>query len=180
MKQRIDGQAVHRFIVVAAASLLGLSLAGCAGFFGPHEKRADAQLAPTMNNATRGTVTFIERSDGVQVTYNLSGLPANSDHALQIHERGDCNAADGSSAGRIFAPAADELRPGARVEGDLGNIHADANGGATGFIVAPDVALDGVRSVLSRSVLILRDPSDPYAFPAHGAGPALGCGVIRQ
>ena len=180
MKQRIDGQAVHRFIVVAAASLLGLSLAGCAGFFGPHEKRADAQLAPTMNNATRGTVTFIERSDGVQVTYNVSGLPANSDHALQIHERGDCNAADGSSAGRIFAPAADELRSGVRVEGDLGNIHADANGGATGFIVAPDVALDGVRSVLSRSVLILRDPSDPYAFPAHGAGPALACGVIRQ
>jgi Cu-Zn family superoxide dismutase len=180
MKQRIDVRAVYRFIVVAAISLFGLSLAGCASFFGPHEKRADAQLLPTVGSTVRGSVTFIERSDGVQVTYNLWGLPPNSDHALQIHERGDCNASDASSAGRVFAPAAEELKPGVRVEGDLGNIHADANGGATGFIVAPDVSLDGVRSVIARAVLIHRDPSDAYAFPAHDAGPALACGLIKR
>ncbi|WP_010091018.1 superoxide dismutase family protein, partial [Burkholderia ubonensis] len=67
---------------------------------------------------------------------------------------------------------------GARVAGDLGNIHADANGVAAGFIVAPDLALDGVRSAFGRSALVHRDPSDP-AFPQHGAGPALACGVIR-
>jgi Cu-Zn family superoxide dismutase len=66
------------------------------------------------------------------------------------------------------------------VEGDLGNIHADANGVATGFIVAPDVSLDGIRSVLQRAVLLHRDPTDPYAYPQHGAGPALACGAIRQ
>ncbi|KAB0657061.1 superoxide dismutase family protein, partial [Burkholderia territorii] len=76
------------------------------------------------------------------------------------------------------APAADRLRAGARVAGDLGNIHADANGVAAGFIVAPDLALDGVRSALNRAALVHRDPSDP-AFPQHGAGPALACGVIR-
>ncbi|EGD03498.1 Cu/Zn superoxide dismutase, partial [Burkholderia sp. TJI49] len=119
-----------------------------------------------------------ERPDGVQVTYNLVGLPPNSDHALQVHERGDCNAGDGSSAGQVFAPAADRLRAGARVAGDLGNIHADANGVAAGFIVAPDLALDGVRSAMNRSALVHRDASDP-AFPQHGAGPALACGVIR-
>jgi Cu-Zn family superoxide dismutase len=180
MRQRIDGQGMHAFIVPFAVSLLGLMLGGCAGFFGPHEKRADAQLLPTVGNTARGTVTFIERSDGVQATYNVAGLPPNSDHALQVHERGDCNAADGSSAGQVFSPAAERLRSGARVEGDLGNIHADANGVAAGFIVAPDVSLDGVRSVLSRSVLIHRDAGDPYAFPAHGAGPALACGLIRN
>ncbi|MHA7236480.1 superoxide dismutase family protein, partial [Burkholderia pseudomallei] len=35
------------------------------------------------------------------------------------------------------------------------------------------------RSVLGRSVLVHRDPADP-AFPQHGAGPALACGVVRQ
>jgi Cu-Zn family superoxide dismutase len=133
-----------------------------------------------VGNQARGLVTFIERSDGVQVTYNLSGLPPDSDHALQVHERGDCNAADGSSAGAVFAPAAERLKMGARVEGDLGNIHADSNGVATGFIVAPDVSLDGIRSVLQRSVLLHRDASDPYAWPQHGAGAALACGLIRQ
>ena len=108
MGKRIDGQAVHAFIVLAASSLL---LCGCSAFLRPQEKRADAQLLPTVGNQARGLVTFIERSDGVQVTYNLAGLPPNSDHALQVHERGDCNAADGSSAGAVFAPAAERLKP---------------------------------------------------------------------
>ncbi|CAG4886252.1 superoxide dismutase family protein [Paraburkholderia gardini] len=177
MRQRIDGQAVHAFIVLTASSLL---LCGCTSFLRPQEKRADAQLLPTAGNLARGTVTFIERSDGVQVTYNLAGLPPNSDHALQIHERGDCNASDGSSAGAIFSPGAERLKAGARVEGDLGNIHADSNGVASGFIVAPEVSLDGVRSVVQRSVLLHRDASDPYAYPQHGAGVPLACGLIRQ
>ena len=177
MGKRIDGQAVHAFIVLAASSLL---LCGCTTFLRPQEKRAEAQLVPAVGSQTRGLVTFIERSDGVQVTYNLSGLPPDSDHALQVHERGDCNSADGSSLGAIFAPAAERLKMGSRVEGDLGNIHADSNGVATGFIVAPDVSLDGIRSVLQRAVVVHRDASDPYAWPQHGAGAPLACGVIRQ
>ena len=58
------------------------------------------------------------------------------------------------------------------LEGRVGDIQA------AGFIVAPDLALDGVRSVFGRAALVHRDASDP-AFPQHGAGPALACGVIR-
>ncbi|WP_179401628.1 superoxide dismutase family protein [Burkholderia guangdongensis] len=183
MKRRSHGGRSHgaragrapRALTAAAALVL---LAGCTALFPPHDKRADAALQPVVGAQARGDVTLVERPDGVQVTYNLAGLPPNSDHALQVHERGDCNAGDGSSAGPIFSPAADRLRAGARAAGDLGNIHADANGVAAGFIVAPDLALDGVRSAFGRSVLVYRDPIDP-AFPQHGAGPALACGVAR-
>ncbi|WP_322103573.1 superoxide dismutase family protein [Paraburkholderia sp. J41] len=154
-------------------------LAGCTSFMGQQDKRASAQLQPTMGSQVRGSVAFVEHSDGVQVSYNLSGLPPDSDHALQIHERGDCYAADASSAGPVFAPAAEHLKRGARVEGDLGNIHADANGVATGFLVAPDVSLDGVRSVLQRAVVVHRDAIDPYAYPQRDTGPAIACGPIR-
>ncbi|KAF1029205.1 MAG: Superoxide dismutase [Cu-Zn] [Burkholderia plantarii] len=175
MKQRFDRATGATALAALAAMVL---LNGCTSFASSHEKRADALLQPTVGSQARGVLSFVERPDGVQVTYNFAGLPPNSDHALQVHERGDCNAADGESAGPVFAPAADRLRAGARVAGDLGNIHADANGVAAGFIVAPDVALDGVRSVLGRSVLLHRDSSDP-AFPQHGAGPGLACGVVR-
>ncbi|PLZ00248.1 superoxide dismutase family protein [Burkholderia sp. WAC0059] len=177
MGKRLDAQTVQACAIMLAGSVL---LAGCSGFFlTPQEKRADAQLVSTLGNQARGTVTFVERSDGVQVSYNLAGLPPDSDHALEIHERADCNAADGSSAGSVFAPAAQQLKPGERVEGELGNIHADSNGVATGFMVEPDLSLDGVRSVLQRSVLVYRDALDPYAWPARGVGPAISCGVIR-
>jgi Cu-Zn family superoxide dismutase len=177
MGKGIDRQTVLAFVTGAAMCAL---LGGCGIFLRPQEKRADAQLLPTVGNQTRGSVTFIERSDGVQVSYSLIGLPPDSDHALQIHERGDCNAADASSAGAVFAPAADRLRAGARVEGDLGNIHADSTGVATGFIVAPDVSLDGIRSVVQRAVVVHHDAIDPYAYPQRGTGTALACGVIRQ
>jgi superoxide dismutase, Cu-Zn family len=172
-----DRQAGYPYVVLAVAGCM--LLGGCTSFMGQQDKRAAAQLLPTMGAQARGTVSFVERSDGVQVNYNLAGLQPDSDHALQVHERGDCNAADASSAGDVFAPAAEHLKPGSRVEGDLGNIHADSNGVATGFIVAPDVSLDGVRSVVQRAVLLHRDPIDPYAYPQRGTGPALACGVIR-
>ncbi|TDV14511.1 superoxide dismutase family protein [Paraburkholderia caballeronis] len=177
MGKGIDRQMALAFVVGAAACAL---LGGCSSFLRPQEKRADAQLLPTVGNQATGTVTFIERSDGVQVSYSLTSLPPDSDHALQIHERGDCNAADASSAGPVFSPAAERLRAGARVEGDLGNIHADSTGVATGFLVAPDVSLDGIRSVLQRAVIVHRDAIDPYAYPQRGTGTALACGVIRQ
>ncbi|RDU96582.1 superoxide dismutase family protein [Trinickia dinghuensis] len=180
MRERTGGRRPRRpSIVVAGLVLASAALGGCAAFFGPHEKRADAQVLPTVGNTVRGTVTFFERADGVQVTYNLVGLPPNSDHALQVHDRGDCNAADGSSAGPVFAPAADRLKAGVRRAGDLGNIHADATGVAAGFIVATDVSLDGVRSVVGRSVLIGHEPGDPE-FPDRSVGAAIACGAIRQ
>lgn len=164
----------------AVTALAGVMLlAGCTSFMGQQDKRASAQLQPTMGSQVRGSVAFVEHSDGVQVSYNLSGLPPDSDHALQIHDRGDCYATDASSAGPVFAPAADRLKHGARVEGDLGNIHADSNGVATGFLVAPDVSLDGVRSVLQRAVVVHRDAIDPYAYPQRDTGPAIACGPIK-
>ncbi|WP_302059012.1 superoxide dismutase family protein [Paraburkholderia sp. CNPSo 3274] len=182
MEKGHDRQAGNAHVVrmIALVALCGCALlAGCTSFMGQQDKRAVAQLQPTVGSQVRGTVSFVEHSDGVQVSYNLAGLQPDSDHALQVHERGDCNATDASSAGAVFAPAAERLKPGARVEGDLGNIHADSNGVATGFIVAPDVSLDGVRSVLQRAVIVHRDAIDPYAYPQRGTGPALACGLIR-
>ena len=198
MKQRFDGPGSRR---PSAAShpvlslMLSLSttastavsalvsvmlLGGCGLLFQNHEKRADATLQPTGGNTATGTVTFIERADGVQVSYNLSGMPPNSEHALQIHERGDCIIPASSDGGPVFAPASERSDSGSKVEGDLASIRADANGTATGFIIAPDVSLDGVRSVLSRAIVLHRDTADGYAMVPHGAGPALACGVIRQ
>ncbi|MDR5749835.1 MULTISPECIES: superoxide dismutase family protein [unclassified Caballeronia] len=177
MRQRFDGWSRAALIAMAASTLL---LSGCGIIFQNHEKRADATLLPTPGSATRGTVTLIERADGVQISYNLAGMPPNSEHALQVHERGDCIVTSQSDAGPVFALAADRKRSSSRAEGDLANIRSDANGTATGFIVATDVSLDGVRSVVSRALILHRDASDPYVIGPHSAGPALACGVVRQ
>ncbi|SAL01152.1 superoxide dismutase, Cu-Zn [Caballeronia calidae] len=177
MRHRFDGRALHALIATAACSVM---LSGCGLIFQNHEKRADAVLKPTTGNATRGTVTLIERADGVQVSYSLTDMPPNSEHALTVHERGDCIAVNGPDASPVFALPAERRKPGARLEGELGNIRADATGSATGFIVATDVSLDGVRSVISRAIMLHREALDPYASAPHNVGPALACGVIRR
>ncbi|BAN22428.1 superoxide dismutase [Caballeronia insecticola] len=164
-------------IATAACSVM---LSGCGLLFQNHEKRADAVLQPAPGNATRGTVTLIERADGVQVSYSLTDMPPNSDHALTVHERGDCISINGPEANPVFALPAERRKPSARLEGELGNIHADATGSATGFMVATDVSLDGVRSVISRAMALHREALDPYASAPHNVGAALACGVIRR
>jgi superoxide dismutase, Cu-Zn family len=159
------------------------SMAGCS-MFGEHPRRAEVQLRPAPGVNARGMVTFVDNPDGVQVTYNLMGLPPDSDHGLHIHERGDCIAAGPAGLGPIFNPLpapAGAAHGTQHAEGDLPNIHADSNGVAAGFFVVPDLALDGVRSVVGRALVVHRDPDDPYSVvPNLSDGPRLACGVIER
>ncbi|CAH2777646.1 MAG: Superoxide dismutase [Cu-Zn] precursor (EC [uncultured Caballeronia sp.] len=176
MRNRFDGRALCALIATAACSVM---LSGCGLLFQNHEKRADAVLQPTPGNTVLGTVTLIEQADGVQVSYNLTDMPPNSDHALTVHERGDCIAVN-LDASPVLALSSDRRKAVSRLDGELGNMHADATGAATGFIVATDVSLDGVRSVISRALMLHREALDPYASAPHNVGPALACGVIRR
>ncbi|GAM51945.1 superoxide dismutase [Cu-Zn] precursor [bacterium endosymbiont of Mortierella elongata FMR23-6] len=147
--------------------------AGCSTLFRPHEKRAHAVLLPTLGSNARGTVNFIERVDGMQVTYNLVGLPPNSDYSFLIYERGHCNAFSARDSGQVFDPSR-WSGGSARPAGNMPNIRADANGGATGFVVVTELTLDGIRSVVGRSVVVLRNED------ASLEKTRLACGVIRR
>src|SRR5437899_2480543 len=85
---------------------LGAALVSCssmrAGTHGTVTK-AVADLGPTQGNATSGTVKFSQQSDGVRVEAHLTGLPPGT-HGFHIHEKGDCSAPDGSSAGGHWNP----------------------------------------------------------------------------
>jgi Cu-Zn family superoxide dismutase len=157
-------------VVVACASLL----AACA-MVAPTPKRATALLAPVDGGSARGTVTFIEIAEGVQVTYRIKGLPPGAGHVLHVRERGDCLPEAGSAAD-VLNP---DNAPVTRAAGVMPGIRADANGVATGFVVVPALALDGIRSVVGHAVSIHRDADDAGTDTIHGA-PMLACGVAGR
>ncbi|HEY6556453.1 MAG TPA: superoxide dismutase family protein, partial [Polyangiaceae bacterium] len=77
-----------------------------------------------------GTVKLSEQSDGVQVVIQVANLTAGM-RATHVHEKGDCSAPDGASAGGHFNP---DKHPHAlpanspRHLGDLGNIPVAKDG----------------------------------------------------
>ena len=94
---------MQKFIAFGALACSGM-LAGCMGGMGSSSaERAEARLAPTQDNRVVGVVSFTQTGDKVRVVAEVSGLTAGA-HGFHIHEKGDCSAPDGTSAGGHFNP----------------------------------------------------------------------------
>jgi Cu-Zn family superoxide dismutase len=164
--------------VVAAVFAAGIASAPASAA----EARATAKLAPTQGNSVAGTVTFEQRGDRVVVIADITGLKPGVEHGFHVHEKGDCSAADGTSAGGHFNPGSKPHGHHASPErhgGDLPNLKADASGRArlTAETTLLTVAA-GPASVVGRGVIVHRDPDDYKSQPAGNSGPRLACGVI--
>src|SRR5256886_3116999 len=169
---------------------IGLVLASFAGFIAlaqtPAAKSAASSkgisvLHPTAGNKVSGTVTFTPVTDGVQVHAEITGLTPGK-HGFHVHEFGDCNAPDLSSAGAHFNPTnkphagPDDMQ---RHVGDMGNIEADASGAAKLDYVDHNISLTKDRSsVIGRSVVVHAKADDLKSQPAGDSGPRIACGVI--
>ena len=182
--------------VVALASVFASTMAGCAAAPAkpapstPSHLRhplamVTANLGPASGTLVSGKLTLATVEGGVRITGDIGGLGRNSTHGIHIHERGDCSAADGSSAGGHFNPAgAAHGRAGATAHhlGDMDNIVADANG-----IAHVSWQIDGVmlgtgaaNDIVGRAIVVHANPDDYATQPSGNSGQRVACGVIRM
>ena len=142
-----------------------------------------ANLASASGSLVSGKVTVTPMAGGVHLTGTVGGLPANSTHGFHIHEKGDCSAADASSAGPHFNPSAaphGKAESGAHHAGDMDNVVANAEG-----VVNLDVHVSGVtlgggaaNDIAGRALVVHAAPDDYTSQPAGNAGARVACGVI--
>jgi Cu-Zn family superoxide dismutase len=146
----------------------------------PAATRAMATVAPTQGSTVAGTVTFTAGKTGVHVVADLTGL-APGEHGFHIHEKGDCSAPDGASAGGHFNPGGHPHgAPGAEHHaGDLGNITADAAGKAHLEADFPFMTLAGADTIVGRAVIVHAGRDDLQTQPTGNAGGRQACGVIK-
>ena len=165
------------------AAAVAACLCGCASM-GGGGPAAVSQVAATKGNTVSGSVTFTPRGDKVLIAAKLAGLKPNSEHGFHVHEKGDCSAADGMSAGGHFNPRAKahaHYSSGDRHAGDMPNIRADANGNASySFESELYTVTDGPATVVGKAVVVHRDPDDYKSQPAGNSGPRVACGVVRR
>lgn len=168
-----------RIATLAAGALL----AGGCGMLGYESGAgANAELKPTAGNAVSGTVRFQQRGGKVLVTANVAGLKPGAEHGFHVHDKGDCSAADGMSAGGHFNPASKphgSPQHAERHAGDMPNLKADAGGKAVLSFETDLLAVGaGASNVVGRSVIVHRDPDDFTTQPTGNSGPRLACGLV--
>ena len=165
----------NTLIAAASAALL---LSACAGHH--HGSAAEARLAPTKGNTTTGTVIFMQKGGDIEVTAHVAGLSPGA-HGFHIHEKGDCSAPDGTSAGGHFNPGGHphgHPQRGPHHAGDMPMLETDALGNAKLVAVVSGLMLEGASGIVGRGVIVHAAPDDFTTQPTGNSGARVACGVI--
>ena len=168
---------------VAVLAIAGIAaLAGCAAP-GPAGSSARAELLSRSGSSVTGAVDFVQRGDVLVVTGEIRGLKPNAEHGFHVHEKGDCSAADATSAGGHFNPGGHphgRAGQGTHHAGDVPNLKADANGVARVNAEVTGLSVSGTApdGIIGRGLVVHRDPDDYKSQPAGNSGPRVACGVI--
>jgi Cu-Zn family superoxide dismutase len=145
-------------------------------------KSIEVPIEAKSGSKLSGKAVLTETEGGVHVLLTLEGLEP-GEHGAHVHEKGDCSAADGASAGGHFNPQSkDHGLPGAekRHLGDLGNITVAKDGKGSLDITAPGANLKASDplSFVGRSIIV-HAKKDDGGQPTGNAGGRVGCGVIK-
>lgn len=147
---------------------------------------ATAELQPTQDSTVKGAIRFSVVDGQLRATGDISGLKPDSEHGFHIHEKGDCSAPDGTSAGGHFNPGSSEhgsIDATAHHGGDMPNIKADAQGNARidGPVASNvNVGKGDAFDIVGRGLIVHADPDDYKTQPTGNAGARLACAVINK
>ncbi len=152
----------------------------------PVAPMALASMSPASGSNVSGTITFTQTGDNtVQMDIEINHL-APGQHAIHLHDNGDCSAEDASSAGGHWNPSevahGNRMGEGEHHAGDIINLEAGADSTATnsleitGWTIGGDVS----TNIINHAVIIHSGADDFTSQPSGAAGSRVSCGVIRE
>lgn len=143
---------------------------------------AVATLEARSGSTVGGVVRFTEDAAGVKVLIEVTGATP-GDHAVHVHEKGDCSAPDATSAGGHFNPmghahGAPDASP--HHPGDFGNVTVGADGKGTKELTTKDITLgEGQTKVVGLAVIVHEKADDFVTQPTGAAGGRQACGIVK-
>lgn len=142
------------------------------------------KLEPKSGSNLSGSATFTQANGEVTLKATINGL-AEGEHAIHIHETGDCSSEDGTSAGGHWNPTNERHGKWGDSEGyhkgDIGNFTVDANGVGIVEFSTDEWCIgcgDPQKDIDGKALIIHEGVDDFTSQPAGNAGTRVGCGVI--
>jgi Cu-Zn family superoxide dismutase len=149
-------------------------------------KEVNFVLESKSDSKATGKVSFTEESGMVRLNANFMGL-APGTHAIHIHEKADCSAADASSSGGHWNPTfKDHGKWGDEKgyhRGDIGNFEADDAGNGSISMQTSEWCLgcdDDTKNILGKAIIVHQGADDFVSQPSGDAGARVSCGGIIQ
>jgi superoxide dismutase, Cu-Zn family len=147
------------------------------------EPQAVAVIASKSDSHLTGKATFHAASGKVTLKIDIAGAEPGS-HAVHLHEKGDCSAADGSSAGGHWNPTQENHGKWAAApfhHGDIGNVEVGADGKGTLTLTTDLWTIGGApeTDVVGKAVIVHAKADDFTTQPTGNAGGRVGCGVVE-
>jgi Cu-Zn family superoxide dismutase len=168
-------------------SLIAIAFAGCKTKTSDPRTMSDATLhltlEPKSGSHVSGTATFRQQRDKVVFTAEIHGLKPGV-HAIHIHEKADCSAADGSSAGGHWNPTFKKHGKWGSAEyhrGDIGNFTADESGTGKISLTTDEWCIgcgDQARDIVGKGLIVHEKADDYVTQPTGNAGGRVACSAI--
>lgn len=170
--------------IISVLSIIFIFILGCKSNTS-NEKSKSIKIIFESKSASNvsGTALFEEKNNEVTLTAKLSGLKP-GEHAIHIHEKADCSAADATSAGGHWNPTFKKHGKWGDAEchkGDIGNFTADANGNATIVFKTNQWCIgcdDITKDILGKGLIVHEKPDDFITQPNGAAGSRVACSSI--
>ena len=146
-------------------------------------KNLDIAFESKSNSSVTGTASFIEKNGQVTFVAKIAGLKP-GEHAIHIHEKSDCSAADGSSAGGHWNPTFKKHGKwgvGECHKGDIGNFTADDKGNGTITLSTYQWCIgcgDPAKDIMGKGLIVHAGTDDFTTQPAGNAGARVACSAI--
>ncbi|WP_100612598.1 superoxide dismutase family protein [Confluentibacter lentus] len=152
----------------------------------PIIKELNITLNPKSDSKATGTLIFKEENGTVNLHAMISGLTP-GEHAIHIHEKSDCSAPDGTSAGGHWNPTNQPHgKWGAETgyhKGDIGNFTADENGNGMVMFTTDEWCIgcdDEAKNIVGKGVIVHAGTDDFTTQPTGDAGGRVSCAGIIE
>ncbi|PKQ46406.1 superoxide dismutase family protein [Confluentibacter flavum] len=156
------------------------------GMEAPTSKELNITLNPKSESSAAGTIIFKEENGTVNLHAMITGLTP-GEHAIHIHEKSDCSAPDGTSAGGHWNPTNQPHgKWGAETgyhKGDIGNFTADENGNGMVMFTTDEWCIgcdDDSKNIIGKGVIVHAGTDDFTTQPTGDAGGRVSCAGIIE
>ena len=152
--------------------------------FGSSLPTATAIINETNDSGLTGKAVFTQDGDNIKFVISLANASP-GEHGVHIHEKGDCSAPDGTSAGGHWNPtnvAHGKWGEGEFHLGDIGNLTANEHGMGTIELTTNlwEMNTGSDIDVVGKAMIVHANADDFVSQPSGNAGPRIGCGVIKM